>query len=196
MTSDVHQAGRFGRWADRGTPKRLLPEDEIRRLDRDLRILIASNGTLTRILGIVADEEIVVDIVDQQFCGESSWVPSSGARPAGRILQRRIFLKGRSSEQAFVAAESLVAIDLLPPEIATSLINTEHPIGEVMAASSLESFKEAAEVWSGPPPAWLAAAGYQHPEPRIVGRRYRVITGGQPAIVITEYFLRPSRHAS
>jgi chorismate-pyruvate lyase len=196
MTSDVHQTGRFGRWADRGTPQRLLPEDEIRRLDRDLRILIASNGTLTRILGIVADEEIVVDIVDQQFCGESSWVPSSGTRPGGRILQRRIFLKGRSSEQAFVAAESLVAIDLLPPAIATSLINTEHPIGEVMAASSLESFKEAAEVWSGPPPAWLAAAGYTHPEPRIVGRRYRVITGGQPAIVITEYFLRPSRDAS
>jgi chorismate--pyruvate lyase len=59
----------------------------------------------------------------------------------------------------------------------------------------LESFKEAAEVWNGPPPTWLGAAGYQHPEPSIVGRRYRVITGGQPAIVITEYFLRPSRDA-
>jgi chorismate lyase len=193
MTSDVHQADRFEDWADRDTAECLLPEDEIRGLDRDLRILIACNGTLTRILGIVSDEEIVVDIVDQQFCDESPWIPVSDQQLNGRVLQRRVFLKGRSSGQAFVAAESLVAVDLLPAAIATRLMNTDHPIGEVMAASFLESFKEAANVWSGPPPAWLGAAGYQHPEPSMVGRRYRVITGGQPAIVITEYFLRPSR---
>jgi chorismate--pyruvate lyase len=195
MTSDVHRADRFDDWADRDAAECFMPEDDIRRLDRDLRILIACNGTLTRILGIVADEEIVVDIVDQQFRGDSPWVPASGPQLNGRVLQRRVFLKGRSSGQAFVAAESLVAVDLLPPAIATRLMNTDHPIGEVMAASSLESFKEAAEVWNGPPPTWLGAAGYQHPEPSIVGRRYRVITGGQPAIVITEYFLRPSRDA-
>jgi chorismate--pyruvate lyase len=193
MTSDVHQADKFDDWADRGTAERVLPEDEIRRLDRDLRILIACNGTLTRTLGIVTAEEIAVDIVDQQFCGDSPWVPVSDQQLDGRVLQRRVFLKGRSSGQAFVAAESLVAVDLLPAAIATRLMNTDHPIGEVMAASFLESFKEAAKVWSGPPPAWLDAAGYRHPEPSMVGRRYRVITGGQPAIVITEYFLRPSR---
>ena len=195
MTSDVNRADSFDDWADRDTAESYLPEAEIRLLDRDLRILIACNGTLTRTLGIVADEEIVVDIVDQQFCGDSPWLPESDAQLRGRVLQRRVFLKGRSSGEALVAAESLVAVDLLPPAIATRLMNTDHPIGEVMAASSLESFKEAAEVWSGPPPAWLEAAGYQHPEPEIVGRRYRVITGGQPAVVITEYFLRPSRDA-
>jgi chorismate lyase len=195
MTSDVNQADRFGDWADRDAAECLLQENEIRRLDRDLRILIACNGTLTRTLGIVADDEIVVNIVDQQFRGDSPWVSESGPQLGGRVLQRRVFLKGRSSGQALVAAESLVAVELLPAAIATRLMNTDHPIGEVMAASSLESFKEAAEVWSGPPPAWLEAAGYQHPEAAMVGRRYRVITGGQPAIVITEYFLRPTRDA-
>lgn len=156
----------------------LLPEDEIRKLDRDLRILIASNGTLTRILGIVADDEIIVRIIDQQV----------HQTPGGRRLQRRILLKGRSSGCAFVAAESVVAVDMLPPAIMATLTQTRQPIGEVMAGSCLETFKEPAEVWIGPPPDWLPDR--QDAEARIVARRYRVIAGGEPAMIITEYFLR------
>jgi chorismate lyase len=69
------------------------------------------------------------------------------------------------------------------------LTTTEHPIGEIIEASCLETFKEAAKVWMGQPPGWLALAGYQNSEP-IAARRYRVINGGQPVIIITEYFLR------
>src|ERR1700760_1420088 len=96
MTSDVTRADSFDDWADRDTAESYLPEAEIRLLDRDLRILIACNGTLTRTLGIVADDEIVVDIVDQQFCGDSPRLPESDAQLRGRVLQRRVFLKGRS----------------------------------------------------------------------------------------------------
>ena len=167
-----------------------LPEDEIRKLDRDLRILIASNGTLTRTLGIVADDEVVVQIVEQHVHGAAPQISGLEQLPGGRILQRRILLNGRSSGRSFVAAESLVAVDLLPPAITTALLETERPIGEVMAASALETFKEAADVWVGRPPDWLALAGYQTSEPTIVARRYRVISDGQPAIIITEYFLR------
>lgn len=189
MTAIQQEAG-LGRWAGRDAIECFLPDDEIRKLNRDLRILIASNGTLTRILGIVANDEIVVQIVEQQVHGMTPRIPGLEQLPSGRLLQRRILLKGRSSGQPFVAAESLIAIDLLPPAITTSLTKTEHPIGEVMAASCLETFKESAKVWIGQPPGWLALAGYQNSEPRIVARRYRVIAGRQPVIIITEYFLR------
>jgi chorismate lyase len=183
MTADIHQQAGLGCWAGPDAIERFLPDHEIRKLNRDLRILIASNGTLTRVLGMVANDEIVVQIVEQQVHG--------GAHlPSGRVLQRQILLKGRSSGHAFVAAESLIAMDLLPSAITTSLTTTERPIGEIIDASRLETFKEAAKVWIGPPPGWLALAGYQNLEPRIAARRYRVITGGQPAIIITEYFLR------
>jgi chorismate lyase len=167
-----------------------LPDDEIRKLNRDLRILIASNGTLTRVLGMLANDEIVVQIVEQQVHGSAPGIPGLEHLPSGRVLQRRILLKGRSSGHAFVAAESLIAIDLLPPAIMTSLTTTERPIGEVIEASCLETFKEAAKVWIGQPPDWLALAGYRNSEPTIAARRYRVINGGQPVIIITEYFLR------
>jgi chorismate lyase len=182
MTGIDQEAG-LGHWAGRDAIECLLSDDEIRRLNRDLRILIASNGTLTRILGIVADDEIVVQIVEQQ-------VHDSEQLLSGRVLQRQILLKGRNSGHSFIAAESLIAIDLLPPAITASLTETECPIGEVIAASCLETFKEAAEVWIGPPPDWLALAGYQNLEPRIVARRYRIVSGGKPVIIITEYFLR------
>jgi chorismate lyase len=167
-----------------------LLDEEIRKLNRDLRILIACNGTLTRILGILADDDIVVQIVEQQVHRTAPRPTGLEQLPSGRILQRRILLKGRSSGQAFVAAESLIAIDLLPPAITTSLTETERPIGEVMAASYLETFKEAAQVWVGKPPGWLTRTGCQDLQPKIVARRYCIITSGQPAIIITEHFLR------
>lgn len=190
MSSETNQLAGLGISAGREAIECFLPEDEIRKLDRDLRILIASNGTLTRILGIVADDEVVVQIVEQHVHGAAPQISGLEQLPGGRILQRRILLNGRSSGRSFVAAESLVAVDLLPHAITTALLETERPIGEIMASSALETFKEAADVWIGRPPDWLALAGYQTSKPAIVARRYRVISGGQPAIIITEYFLR------
>lgn len=190
MTAEIRQEGGLLHSAGRDAVERFLPDDEIRKLTRDLRILIASNGTLTRILGIVANDEIVVQIVEQQIYGVAPRMSGLEQLPSGRILQRRILLKGRNSERSFVAAESLIGVDLLPPAITTSLTKTGRPIGEIIAASCLETFKEEAKVWIGPPPSWLAIAGYQSSAPRIVARRYRVVTGGQPAVIITEYFLQ------
>jgi chorismate--pyruvate lyase len=190
MTADIHQEAKRGQWADRDTMQRFLSDDEVDKLNRELRILIATNGTLTRILGVVTNDEIVLEIIDQQIRDIAPKLPEVEQIPSGRVLQRHILLKGRSSGNPFVAAESLIAIDQLPPAIVTSLTKTEHPIGEVIAASCLETFKEAAKVWVGPPPGWLAVAGYQNAEPRIVARRYRVISEGQPVMIITEYFLR------
>jgi len=170
-------------------PECFLSDGEIRKLDRDLRILIATDGTLTRILKVVANDEIVVHIIKQQIHDVAPKIPELDQLPSGRVLQRHILLKGRNSGNPFVAAESLIAIDLLPPAILTSLTKTDRSIGEVMAASCLETFKERAHVWIGEFPGWLALAGYQNSRLRTVARRYRIITGGQPVLIITEYFL-------
>ncbi len=167
-----------------------LSVEEIRKLNRELRILIATNGTLTRILSVLANEEIVVEIIKQQIHDEAPKMPELEHAAIGRVLQRDIVLKGRSSGTPFVAAESLIAIDLLPAAIMTSLFETDRPIGEIMAASRIETFKEEARVWAGELPDSLALDGYQNSRARTVARRYRIIAGGQPVIIITEYFLR------
>jgi chorismate--pyruvate lyase len=177
MTADCHREAVNG--------------EEFRKLDRDLQILLATNGTLTRILGIVAHDEIVVDVVNQQVHQVAAGRPTWQHLPGSRILQREVLLKGRSSGRRFVAAESLIAVDLLPADITAGLTATDSPIGEIMAASRLETFKEPAEVWTGELPGWLTSAGCQDPRRKTVSRRYRIIAGGQPVMVITEYFLEP-----
>lgn len=167
-------------------PECFIAGEQIHQLHRDLRILIATNGTLTRILGVVADEDIIVQIIDQRVLRHTDAVEPL---PSGRTLQRRVLLKGRDSGSVFVAAESMIAVDLLPDAIAASLTSTELPIGEIMAAGCLETFKEPAEVWLGEPPDWLATIGFQPPSHRIVGRRYRIIMGTRPVMTVTEHFL-------
>jgi chorismate--pyruvate lyase len=166
-----------------------LAGEEIHKLNRELRLLIATNGTLTRILRIIADEEIIVQIIKQHIYPVAPGNAEFGKLSGGRILERQVLLKGRSSGHGFVAAESLIAIDLLPRAITASLTSTECPIGEIMAAGRLETFKDQADVWIGEWPNWLAVAGHKTPQPRTVGRRYRIIMAGQPVIIITEYFL-------
>ena len=172
----------------------LLSDEAIRKLDRDLRILIATNGTLTRILSAVANDEIVVEVIKQHIHQVAPEIPGLEQLASGRVLQRRILLKGQSSGEPFVAAESLIAIDLLPAAMMRSLTKTDRPIGEIMAASCIETFKEMAQVWIGELPAWLPRDGYRTSRPTTVGRRYRIITGGRPVLIITEYFLRNVFH--
>ncbi len=167
-----------------------LSDERIRKLDRDLQILIATNGTLTRILNVVANDDIVVNIVEQHIHSVASEIPELKGSAIGRVLQRRILLTGRESGDAFVAAESLIAIDKLPLAITTSLTTTDRPIGEVMAANRVETFKEAATVWIGELPPWVFRGGLHTAQPSTVGRRYRIVSRGEPVIVITEYFLR------
>jgi len=165
-----------------------LSRDAIRTFSRDLRMLIATNGTLTRILSIVADDEVDVEIVSQEIHQTAPKILESEQLPTGRILQRDVILKGRSSGNPFVAAESLIAIDHLPPEIVTSLITTNHPIGELVVGSCLEMFKETPQVWMGEPPSWFVSGADQQSRRKAVGRRYRQLLGGKPVLTITEYF--------
>jgi chorismate lyase len=168
----------------------MLSDEGIRKLNRDLRILVATNGTLTRILNVLANDEIAVQIVNQQIHDAAPKIPEFDYLAVGRVLQRDILLKGRSTGSPLVAAESLIAVDLLPPAITASLTETDRPIGEVMAASFIETFKEAAKVWIGELPGWLALDGYQNSRTGTVARRYRMFSAGKPVIIITEYFLQ------
>jgi chorismate--pyruvate lyase len=170
--------------------RRFLSDADILKLDRDLRILIATNGTLTRILNIIGDDEIFVQIVEQRIHPIAPKIREFAELSTSRILQRQVLLRGRSSAVAFIAAESLIAIDLLPPAIITRLTGTDCPIGEVIAASCLETFKEKAQVWIGALPGWIPLTKSQNDQSKTVGRRYSIIAGGRPLMVITEYFLR------
>jgi chorismate--pyruvate lyase len=167
-----------------------LSKMELCDLDRDLRILIATNGTLTRILEVMSDEEIRVEIIDQGMSHDSLEIPEFRDLPSGRVLRRQILLMGRSSGVPFVAAESLIATDYLPTAIRKTLAETDRPIGEVILSSGLETFKDPAKVWVADMPGWVPRTSDLNSRSKVVARRYRQIAGGLPILLITEFFLR------
>lgn len=173
-----------------------MSEDEIQTLNRDLRILLATDGTLTRMLRIVYNEEITVKIINQQIRLAAPIHTPEFDGSIGRVLDRQILLCGRSSGTPFIAAESLIAIDLLPASITKALTETNRPIGETIAASRLETYKEPVTVWIDELPSWTGLRNHPRERPRAVTRRYCMTSGGQPVIVITEYFLRYQAEAT
>jgi chorismate--pyruvate lyase len=165
-----------------------LTAEDIRKLDRDLQILIATNGTLTRILEVVSDEEIDVKIIDQYTHQTPPKLSGLEDFPAGQVLRRQVMLTGRRSGAPFVAAESFIAADHLPPAITTTLSETDRPIGEIVVANCIETYKDAAKVWIAPIPDWTGV-GNPDNQSNAYARSYRIITGGLPVISISEYFL-------
>jgi chorismate-pyruvate lyase len=166
-----------------------LSAEDIRKLDRDLQILIATNGTLTRILEIVSDEEIDVKIIDQQTHQTPPKIHGLEEFPAGQVLRRQVLLTGRRSGVPFVAAESFIAADHLPPTITTTLTETNRPIGEIVLSSCIETYKDAAKVWVAALPDWTGISRDPGQRSTAYARRYRIITRGLPVISISEYFL-------
>ncbi|MDP7733124.1 chorismate--pyruvate lyase family protein [Mycobacterium sp. TY813] len=167
-----------------------MSEDTLRTLNRDLRVLIDTDGTLTRMLRIVYRDEIEVSIISQRVRQAAAISIPEFDGLTGRILDRQILLRGRNSGIPFIAAESLIAIDLLPASITNLLTETNRPIGEIIAASRLETYKEPVTVWIDELPTWTGLGNYPSDRPRVIKRRYCVTSGGQAVLVITEYFLR------
>jgi chorismate lyase len=63
-----------------------LTDEDIRKLDRDLRILVATNGILTRTLGVVSNDEIVVQLIKQQVHPISTKIPEFRDLAVDRVL--------------------------------------------------------------------------------------------------------------
>ncbi|WP_252872205.1 MULTISPECIES: chorismate pyruvate-lyase family protein [Mycobacterium ulcerans group] len=132
---------------------------------------------------------MVIQNIDQEILPDAPTPPDRAQLPKGRTLLRNVVLQCRHSGSSFVAAETSIVVDRVPPELIESLMNTDRPIGELLVASRIEFFNEAPEVWIGELPEWIVAPEYRISQHQALARRYTIIISGQPAIVITEHFL-------
>ncbi|WP_264063217.1 chorismate--pyruvate lyase family protein [Mycobacterium angelicum] len=151
-------------------------------------MLLATNGTLTRTLGIVVNDEIYTEIVDQDIHASAPEMSSTEQHFNGRTIRRKVLLRGRSSGKVFVVAESVIAIDIVPSKLVDNLIEMDGPIGESILANGIEIFKETPKFWMDKLPDWSNLEGCEDMSQEVITRQYRMTIRSQPAIVITEYF--------
>jgi len=171
------------------TAQDALPDDveavELRRLNSFLRGLLLLDGTVSRALEAETLHPVEIEAVAQEEreppAAESAALGLSGGE---RCIRRRVEMRIASATPS-VWAESYVVPERLPETFLNALTGNTQGIGGSLQQLHLESAREL--LWFGlaTPPPWSASAGAPAGTLR---RAYLIITGGQPALLITEDF--------
>jgi chorismate-pyruvate lyase len=143
-----------------------------------LRALLATDGTVTKILEAYFWEPVAVDTLEQRFETAEAEVPWIEVRTGDRCLIRDARLRGVHSGRGYAEAFSLIRTQLIPEGFRRRLIDREIGIGVLIRDSGLESYREVLDV----------AMDTGEGGGKAVYRTYRIIIDGKPVILITEYF--------
>jgi len=158
-----------------------VEEVELEMLDSFLRSLLFTDGTVTRALTV----ETLVPISVSPISQEELAVPAEFAgylevEPGANSVRRRVEIASGSTPLLW--AESYLLPDRLPPGFFSWLEVATDGIGQSL--QSLESFRELLWFGSDAVPDW-APPGKADASIR---RLYRLVSEGQPAILISESF--------
>ncbi|MDH4229522.1 MAG: chorismate pyruvate-lyase family protein [Nitrospirota bacterium] len=160
-----------------------------------LRVLLTTDGTVTETLAAHFGEEVGVKVVTQGFHpADGEDFPELALRPGSVVLDRCVVLTGARSGRAFAVAVSRIVPALLPGAMQEDLLAAREPLGKLLLAHRLETFKEIVDCGVCPlrhaplPPGNFAAALKLAPGAPLVWRTYRVLIGGRAAMSVSEYF--------
>jgi len=160
-------------------------EVEIDLLDPFLRNLLFTDGTVTRALEVQTLAPVLVTRLSQT---EVSPVP---AEVAGYLetdedevaIRRRVGIAAGGDAAAAILAESHILPDRLPPGFLGLLDGAPDGIGQSLQRIALESYRELLWLGLDAAPAWAAVPGGE-----TIRRLYRIVSGRQAAILISESF--------
>jgi chorismate-pyruvate lyase len=151
------------------------------------RVLIVTDGTLTEILEAAFLERIRLVKISQEIVSFTTPHAHVDYAQGEAFLERKILLQGTKSTKNYVYAESVIAINRLPPRFHEELVRSDTPLGQLWLEHRLETFKELLEVR-------LERAGERgkhfncDASGMLLARTYRVSSAAVPVITITECF--------
>lgn len=150
---------------------------ELRRYPLALQLLMQTDGTVTELIKLLAQEDIQV-------------IKLSETINKIRVLNRHIFLQGKHTGQNWLHAESKIYLDHLPDNFVKDLLEKSVPIGTLWANYRIETFKQ--------PIKQFAETCTENKQPgfecgtKLLGRTYHVFNKQQIIMEITEKF--PVKH--
>lgn len=157
------------------------------RLPPILRVLLATDGTVTKSLEAYFWEPVAVDNLGQAPVVLAQDVPALEAHAGEEVLQRRVRLKGIDSGKVYAYAESTLRLTRLPTSARDGLLTGRIGIGELLRECGLETYREILDIGSEDR-VDLAVPLERQDGADLVYRTYRISLGQQPTILITEHF--------
>lgn len=142
-----------------------------------LRVLLSTDGTVTKSLESYFWEPVMVENLGQAYCELELPAPIIDCAAGDRVMQRHVQLVGKHSQRHYVKADSLIRTSLMPTSVREDLEAGIVGVGEILRECNLETYREIVDFgydnWNGQDAAW---------------RTYRIVMDGEPFIQITEKF--------
>jgi chorismate-pyruvate lyase len=152
-----------------------------------LRVLLVTDGTVTKTLEAYFGEGIEVDVLEHAERTSESPYPQIDIAAGDRILHRYVRLLGKVTRKVYAVAESAAVLEHISQRMRHQLVHEHKGIGELLREGRLETYRELLT-------ATLTAAGRWAEHLRIaasasvVTRDYRIYQGGRAVLLIREVF--------
>jgi chorismate-pyruvate lyase len=152
-----------------------------------LRVLLVTDGTVTRTLEAYFGEAIAVDVLEHAERTSESAYPQIDIAAGDHILHRYVRLLGSKTGKVYAVAESVAVLEHISQQMRRQLIEEHKGIGELLREGRLETYRELLT-------ANLTAAGrwaehlHVAATEGVVTRDYRIYQGGRAVLLIREVF--------
>jgi chorismate-pyruvate lyase len=151
------------------------------------RMLLGTDGMVTHILEAYAKEPIEVSKLLQRI--EPATAPDAAMElsEGDEVLRRQVVLRGRCSGRHLLYAEARIAVARMERAVVAALLDTDRPIGLLLAENRTESSREILRVGHGAAGPHATHFGIDEGAP-MIWRTYRILVRRRPVILITERF--------
>jgi chorismate-pyruvate lyase len=153
------------------------------------RLFLVCDGTLTDILEAAVDEPIALRKLLVGTALTPFPVDELDLPPGSALMTRRILLYGEKSRRNYIYAESLIATERLPARFRDELVHHNTPLGRLWLDFAIESRKQLVESSRCFACGIAAHLCPDNSHEELLRRSYKVISGGIPLMLITEYVL-------
>jgi chorismate-pyruvate lyase len=152
-----------------------------------LRVLLVTDGTVTRSLEAYFAEPIDVEVLTHAESRSSRSYPALDIATGDPIVHRRVTLRGGNTRTVYAFAESIVVLARVSPEMRRKLIEEKTGIGELLIESRSETYRQLVAINRSEAGEWAAYLLIDSGA-SVVTRTYEIHMGGRATIQIEEVF--------
>lgn len=109
--------------------------NDIKKYPLALQLLMQTDGTVTELIKLLANEDIKVVKLSEEIDSKSNQ----------KILNRHIYLQGLQSKINWLYAQSKIFLNNLPSDFVNDLLHESIPIGSLWIKYRIETFKQVTE---------------------------------------------------
>ncbi|MEM4311878.1 MAG: chorismate pyruvate-lyase family protein [Nitrososphaerales archaeon] len=149
------------------------------------KILLTTDGSITRILEALSFERIIIRTLKKKPIKASGKIAHE-LNYKGTISYREVLLMGKESGRCYIFAKSWVPINRLDSDYAEDILSRDEPIGKILQLHKLESRRNIIKI--GSLKSKRLKKFFKTEEDIFLRRAYHIIHKDKVLIKIEEYF--------